>query len=143
MSNSLSKPKRRAVVFINYLFLMLVIILFSLGKYYFRGSLPILIGLGASLIVTIATFFILHIKTKLWSLTHADPDQLDEREVAANLVSIKQAFVIFTIISIAIVFTIAIMAGKHDSTIMLINASLIYLAHTLPSSILAWKEREV
>ncbi|MEE8405004.1 MAG: hypothetical protein V3S17_06405, partial [candidate division Zixibacteria bacterium] len=60
-----------------------------------------------------------------------------------TLESIKLSYTVFAIVCLVIIMSISLIAGKHDSMIMLITVSLIYLAHTLPSSILAWTEKEI
>ncbi|MCP4704926.1 MAG: hypothetical protein GY865_09975 [candidate division Zixibacteria bacterium] len=142
MSQSLSLSKRRLFAIINYICLILLIALFYFGKYH-GWSLPIFAGLGILLITNLATFRILHLNTKLWKQVHAKTEQLDERQMQRTLESVKLSYIIFTILSLLVIFMISLMAGKHDSMIMLIYISLLYLAHTLPSSILAWTEKEV
>ena len=142
MSESLSMSKRRVLAIINYVCLFLLVILFYIGKYHGWGFI-IIAGLGATLLVNLATFRILHLKTKLWKQVHSNADQLDERQMIRTLESVKLSYIIFSFLSLLVIFYISLMAGKHDSMIMLIYVSLLYLAHTLPSSILAWTEREV
>ncbi len=142
MSQSISKPKRRLLAIINYFCLLLLIALFYFGKYY-GWNFMIFSGLAVVLIINLATFRILHLKTLLWKQVHSKSEHLDERQMQRTLESVKLSYIIFTIISLLVIFSISLMAGKHDSMIMLIYVSLLYLAHTLPSSILAWTEKEV
>lgn len=142
MSQYNSIFNRRLFVVINYLCLVLLLLLFYFGKY-FEWNVLIFAGLGVMLIVNMATFRVLHLKTKLWKQVHSKTEHLDERQIKRTLESIKLSYTIFAIVCLVIILSISVMAGKHDSMIMLISVSLIYLAHTLPSSILAWTEKEI
>ncbi len=144
MLQPLSIKYRKFFVIINYICLFLMLVLFSLGKY--QGwSIWIFAGLAALLIINILTFRILHINTKLWHQFHSRTEaaKLDERQVKRTLESIRGAYNIFAVISLMVIFIISWMAGQHDSMLMLVYVVLIYLAHTLPSSILAWTEKEI
>jgi len=142
MSQSISKSKRRLLAIINYFCLILLVALFYFGKYH-GWNVMIFSGLAVVLIINLATFRILHLKTLLWKQVHSKAEHLDERQMQKTLESVKLSYIIFTIISLLVIFGISLMAGKHDSMIMLIYVSLLYLAHTLPSSILAWTEKEI
>lgn len=142
MSQPLSIQNRKIYVIINYICLLLILTLFYLGKYH-GWSYLIFTGLAIFLIVNMVTFRILHLKTKLWNQFHSKDVQLDERQIKRTLESIKISYNIFAITCLVVIFIISFMAGRHDSMIMLVYVSLIYFAHTLPSSILAWTEKEI
>lgn len=142
MSQPLSLQNRKWLVIINYICLPLFLILFYVGKY--QGwSYLIFAGLAILLMVSVATFRILHLKTKLWQQFHSKDAQLDERQIKRTLESIKMSYSIFAVTSLVVIFVIAWMAGQHDSMLMLVYVALIYFAHTLPSSILAWTDKEI
>ena len=142
MSLSISKSKRRLAVMINYGCLLLFVGMFVTGKYMGWNIAVIVCGLLA-LIILLVSFAVLHVRTKLWRLAHSKPAELDERELQLTLQSLRQSYIIYAIVSLLVIFSLAMLAGRHDSTLIIIYAGLLYLAHTLPSTIIAWREREV
>ncbi|MCD6162214.1 MAG: hypothetical protein J7K40_07355 [candidate division Zixibacteria bacterium] len=142
MNPKMSKSNRRAAVIINYLCILLFLIFFSIIKYH-GWSVPVIVGIVVSIAVVLISFFVLHIRTHLWKLVHSKIDHLDERQIQVTYESLRRSYSIFTIISLIILLFIALLDGEHSSMLILIFASLIYLAHTLPSSIIAWTEKEV
>jgi len=142
MSLTISKSKRRLAVLINYGCLLLFVGMFITGKYLEWNIAVIVCGLLA-LIMLLVSFIALHIKTKLWKLAHSKTADLDERELQLTLQSLRHSYIIYAIISLLVIFSLAMLAGRHDSTLIIIYAGLLYLAHTLPSAIIAWREREV
>jgi fumarate reductase subunit C len=144
MSQPLSVKSRKILVIINYICLPLILALFYLGKYH-GWSYPIPIGLAILLIVNIVTFRIVHLKTKLWHQFHSGDvaSKLDERQIIKTLESIRASYNIFAVISLMVIFVIAWTAGQNDSMLMIVYVVLIYFAHTLPSSIMAWTEKDI
>ena len=142
MATEMSKPTRRLLIAINYLCVVLFLVLFAVGKY-LGWSLPVAIALAAVVVILLVSFILAHIKTRLWRLAHTKAENLDERQIQVTHESLRYSYGIFTVISLAILLIIAVMSGGDDSMLILIFASLLYLAHTLPSSIIAWTEREV
>ena len=144
MSQPLSIQNRKIFVLINYICLPLILALFYWGKYHGWHYL-IIIGLAILLVVSATTFKALHLKTKLWHQFHSKHtlEQLDERQIRRRLESITMSYSVFAVTSLVVIFLIAWSAGQNESMLMLVYASLIYLAHTLPSSILAWTEKEI
>lgn len=142
MKSEISKPKRRIAVIINYGCILLFLVLFYIGKYY-GWTIPIIIGVVVTAVAGLISFIILHVRTSLWKLVHAKVDKLDERQIQLTLESLRYSYGIFTVISLLVLMCIALLAGRLDSTLILVFASLLYLAHTLPSSIIAWTEKEV
>jgi hypothetical protein len=142
MSLTTSKPGRRWAVLINYGCLLFFVGMFITGKYMGWNIAVIVCGLLA-LIILLISFAVLHVKTKLWGLVHSKAADLDERELQLTLQSLRQSYIIYAIVSLLVIFSLAMLAGRHDSTLIIIYAGLLYLAHTLPSAIIAWREREV
>ncbi len=140
MKQGLSKTNRRIGVIINYSSLILFLILFYMLKY---EGWNILIGSGAAaaLIITVISFIRTHVKTRLWRLTHAKIDKLDEREIQVSHESLRHSYGIFSVVCLVIIYISAVTEGGHIH--VLIAASLLYLAHTLPASVIAWTEKEV
>lgn len=133
--------KRRWGVVVNYIFLLLILIL-SMEGYLFGWSIVTKIGFWLSIIIVIATFFPVHVQTGLWRLAHARADVLDEREIQQNLGSLRHAYVAFSIICLLIFLALVFFQPGQIQSLVIFWV-LLYLAHTLPSSILAWTATRV
>ena len=103
-------------------------------------------GIGA-LIVVVITFILVHWRTGLWQLTHSKSDALDERQLEITHNALKQSYSWFAVICLAIMLTHAVVyrlaPGLDFALSVPLVVSLIYLAHTLPGSVLAWTETEM
>jgi hypothetical protein len=101
----------------------------------------------ASLLAVAITFVRLHGRSGLWRLTHAKTDTLDERQVQVTHLALRHAYGWFTVICLAIMLVHAVLYRLVPGLDLVITVplavSLIYLAHTLPGSVLAWTEMEV
>ena len=137
MSLSTSLSKRRIAVIINYGFLFMTLLLSQTGQL-FEWSIWTKVCFCLLTISVIATYFPLHVRTGLWRLGHAKIDILDEREVQQNLKSLRHAYIIFTIASLLIILTLVVFGSGSQTQQLALFWVLFYLAHTLPSSILAW-----
>jgi ABC-type Fe3+ transport system permease subunit len=127
---------------INYAALVMFLLLFSAGER--SGWTGLVIGATlVSLALALISFVIVHIKTRLWKLVHTKEDRLDERQIQVTHYSLRYAYGIFSVISLAVLLVLALLAGRSDSVLIMVFACLLYLAHTLPSAILAWTEKEV
>lgn len=142
MQRSMPKSNRRIAVVINYSCVILFLVFFYSGSY-FGWSLPVVIGTVAAAVAVLTSFVLLHIRTRLWKLVHTKIEDLDERQVQVTHESLRQSYGIFSVLSLIVLMCIALLGGGRDSILMIIFAGLLYLAHTLPSSIIAWKEKEV
>lgn len=132
-----SLSKRRMAVMINYGFLFLTLLLSQTG-HLFEWSVWIKVCFCVLTIAVIATFIPLHVRTGLWRLAHAKVDALDEREMQQNLESLRHAYVVFAIASLLIILTLVVFGSGGQTQQLAVFWILLYLAHTLPSSILAW-----
>jgi len=142
MKPEMSKPSRRLAVITNYGCILLFLVFFSIGKY--NGwSLLVVAGATVALIAALLTFLRLHLRTHFWKLVHTTVDKLDERQVQTTHQSLRCSYRIFTVVSLLVLMSVALLAGEHDSTLVLIIVSLLYLAHTLPSSVMAWTKKEI
>jgi hypothetical protein len=137
MSTSNSLTKRRMGVAVNY-GLLLLSLFFSIAGNSLGWSVAIKVAFWLSAMFVLVTFFPIHIKTGLWRLAHAKIGTLDEREIQQTLESLRQAYIVFTIISLLIIITSVILGLGSQSQQLVVFWVLLYLAHTLPSSILAW-----
>jgi len=79
----------------------------------------------------------------LWRLAHAKLETLDEREIQQNLQSLRHAYAVFTIASLLIILILVVFGWGGQTRQLAVFWVLFYLAHTLPSSILAWTVNRV
>ena len=142
-----AKANRRTWVVVNYLCLLIMNVCF-----YFVFERPDMthivdvIGLAA-IVVVVISFFRVHTKTGLWKLTHAKTDTLDERQMQITHAALSSSYGWFAVICLVIMLVHAVLyrliPGLNFVITVPLVGSLIYLAHTLPGSILAWTEAEV
>jgi hypothetical protein len=147
--------RRRLGVIINYLFLYILLVCFYLiqffrlfEKRFILGIDIIIIATGAlAVIVIIVSFIEVHLRTGLWHLTHTNRDNLDERQTEIAHEAVRYAYSIFTILCLTFFLVTELIrdyySGPFNLPLIPVIAAFIYLAHTLPSSILAWREKEV
>ena len=134
---------RRILVGVNYLCVILLLVLFHTGEAY--GWNPVIAsGAFCALILSLTTFVIAHLKTHLWKMSHAKIENLDEREYMVTHAALRKSYAIFVVISIVILYILTLSEIQGSGTLgVLLPGSLLYIAHSLPSAILAWTEREV
>jgi hypothetical protein len=152
MGWNLTKTQRRTGVVINYIAVVLFAVLFCIGEY--RGwTTPGTIGIFISLSVWLVSFIIIYVKTRLWRFVHTKVDRLDERERQLTYESLRYAYAIFTVICLSYILVSSLVAPRlavnvltpddYPSFGLVMMWVLLYLAHILPASIIAWTEREV
>ena len=90
--------------------------------------------LGVFFISFIFTF----LKTGLWKFTHKPLDVLDEREMKLTSKSLRYAYMIFSIIVLALLLAFSVL--DRPLSVVLVVA-LILFAHLLPASFIAWTEK--
>ncbi|MCP4600908.1 MAG: hypothetical protein GY847_10330 [Proteobacteria bacterium] len=147
MGNNGVKGNRRALMVMNYLCLLIMNVCFYfISEYSDMTHAVDAVGLSA-LAIVVLTFRKVHWKTGLWKLTHAKTDTLDERQVQLAHVALGRSYAWFSVICLAIMLVHAavfrLVPGVNFIITIPLASSLIYLAHTLPGSILAWSETEV
>ena len=96
-----------------------------------------------SIVVVCVTFRSVHWKTGIWKLTHAKSKDLDERELSLTHWALSQSYSWFAVICLVIMFAFSLtgrmnICPKYTISMPLVS-SLIYLSHTLPGSMIAWK----
>ncbi len=139
-----SRPRRRRWVFVNYCSLLLLLIFWNALPWLEVDDLFRLLSLVLFIPLIVISFVIVQVRTGLWMLVHRKPDDLDERELQNVLVALRYAYGIFAVICLAVLFTQAVVPEVEIVFIdVLLAASLLYFAHSLPASILAWTMREV
>jgi hypothetical protein len=142
----ISITRRRAGVIINYSSLLILLILFYLALGTTINIVIAAVGIVLAGLIIIS-FIIIFMKTGLWKFVHTKIDQLDEREIQVTHISLRRSYTIFGIISLSLFLVSELIkdyfSGISDISFMPIIGALIYLAHTLPASIIAWTEKEV
>ncbi len=141
MEKLIPRTSRRLAVVINYGAILLFLVCFYLAGR-IGWNVPVAASVVTAILVALITFFSLHVRTKLWKLVHTKVENLDERELQVTHESLRYAYGIFTVISLLVLLVIALLTPQWDSLLILIFASLLYLAHTLPSSVIAWREKD-
>jgi len=141
MEKEISKRKRKIGIIINFLSLIFIIILIQVGKPYGLDTTLIMIGTLGALIVGLISFISVYWKTRLWRLVHTSISELDERQIHVVYNSIRYSYGIFCILCLIIIYFNAIIEKINID--VLTAGSLLYLAHILPASIIAWTEKEV
>lgn len=142
MSISDTMAKRRLGVAANYALLFLTLAI-SIEGYWLGWSTVTKIGFWISIILVIVTFVPVHVRTGLWRLAHARIESLDEREIQQTLQSLRHAYIIFSIIALLIILSLVFLDLGGQTEQLVVFWTLLYLAHTLPSSILAWTSPRV
>ncbi len=142
-----SRSKRRSIILVNYISLLIVNVAFYF-VYQYRDMSHIMDAAGLlALLIVAVTFVRGHVKSGLWKLTHARAGKLDERELQLTHHALGQAYGWFSVICLSIMLAHAVVyrlvPGIEFVITVPLVGSLIYLAHTLPGSILAWTEKEV
>ncbi|MBN2542449.1 hypothetical protein JXI42_06240 [bacterium] len=133
-------PKgRRAGIVINYLCLAIIVILFYIGEF-FEYRTWIIISQLVALVLGILTFLLVYIKTGLWKLVHSKIEKLDEREVHLVDKGLRYAYAIMSVTLLIIIYVTSFM---KTSVGMVPAICLVYLAHILPASAIAWMGKQV
>jgi hypothetical protein len=83
------------------------------------------------------------VSTGLWRLVHAGEDEIDEREMQLTLGSLKYAYAIFAITVLMGLLLLAVFGYGSQPFRLTLFWAMVYLAHTLPSSIIAWSQPKV
>jgi hypothetical protein len=147
MADKAARGGRRAWMLVNYLCLFIMNVCFYFvaqneDMTHAVDALGILAFVGV-----VFTFRKVHWKTGLWKLTHAKTETLDERQVQVTHIALGRSYAWFSVICLAIILFHAIvyrlLPGVNFIITIPLAGSLIYLAHTLPGSVLAWTEAEV
>jgi len=141
MSKALSKGERRTGVLLNYLGLIGTVGFFYAG--YLTSWNGVMVALfGLSLVILLISFFRYFFFSGLWRFVHTGSGNLDERQIKVTRESLRLSYSAFTVISL-IVFLWISLYHTGDTNLLVIFAGLLYLAHILPATIIAWKEKEI
>jgi len=134
------RKQNRYWILLNYLSLIAVLVFFYTGKYFQWPLFSVIFEIG-SVAILIISFFRIFIKTKFWRMVHTSSKNLDEREMQVVLYGLKYAYSIFTIICLIIIYVFAI--AEYKPIDVLLAGGLLYLAHTLPATIVGWNEKNI
>ncbi len=146
METGISQSKRKLWVLVNYGALILLLVMFYLGAR--SGFNPTLWAVGGfAVILLVLSFVKVYARTRLWRFVHTNASKLDEREMGVTYESLRVSYGAFAVVCLAI-FLVSELArerflGGFEVSLMPIIVALIYLAHTLPASVVAWTEREI
>lgn len=144
--DGMSRPRRRLALILNLGALLAILICIASAERF--GPRPLLLtGVAAALALLIVSFRGLFWKTGLWHITHAPVEKLDERQVQITHEALRRSYAIFTVLSLSIFLVHTVLDERsvffNRLSLMPVIAALIYLAHILPGSVLAWMEKEV
>ncbi len=136
MENQLSKHARQRWIILNYFSILLIIGFFYLSLY-FRKPALFFTGGAVGLVLVVVSYARVFFKTNLWKMVYKEKEYLDERQVQVFLQAMRQAYVVFVIVAIVLIYGFSVIG---ESIHVVIGACLLYLAHTLPAAIVGWKE---
>lgn len=137
---SISQMDRRGATFCNYLSVVIILILFYSIKLTNLPRIYILLEI-VPFSILIFTFRIAFGTSNLWKLTHTSFSKLDEREIQLIYKVTTYSYSIFTIFCISLIYIFNLAGfGSIDA---LSAACLLYIAHILPASIIAWNEKRI
>lgn len=146
METTISQSKRKMWVTINYAALASLLAAFYTVE---RSSLtaPLIVWAAVSALLLVISFVMVYARTRLWRFVHTSPAKLDEREIMVTYESLRHSYAVFAVICLAIflvaeLFRDDLLVG-YEIPLMPVFGALIYLAHILPASVIAWREREI
>ncbi|MBU0519350.1 hypothetical protein KJ564_10490 [bacterium] len=137
MKGNSGNQNRRTGVVLNYLCLIFLLLFYNTAEA-MGWNIFLITGIAVALAFGIYTFISIYLRTGLWKLIHAKSEQLDEREIQLTRTAVTQAYSVFAILCL-LLFYLELFVLKGSLGALNI-ASLIYLAHVLPQSIIAWHE---
>ena len=137
MEHKKSFNKRRLGVIITFLCILGIVLIFEYGITK-QWSSMLKTGEFALIIVFLFSLWLTYIKTGLWKFTHKSLGKLDEREVLLTSKSLRYAYGIFTLIVLGLLLSFSIIEKPINIVLVV---SLIFTAHILPASIIAWTEK--
>lgn len=133
------KKRNIYAVVINYVSLVLMLMIFYAVQLLGMNNIFIIVEV-IPLVAIIISFNFAFKKSGLWKLVHRSQNKLDERELQIVHKAIRYSYSIFVIISLVLIYLFAVAEGKPID--VLLAASLIYLAHTLPAAVIAFSGEE-
>ena len=135
MKQNKSQTNRKIGVVINLASLLVLMIISEYTDKYDRNTVLIIVGFAA-LILILISFIFTYWKTKLWHFVHKPIRKLDERELQITGNLLRIAYAIFTVIALSVLLLFSLMEMQVS---IITVAALIYFAHILPATVIAWK----
>ena len=133
-----TKHSRRLSVLLNYFSIIVILALFYIVRLGILKTIFIAFEI-IPLIAVVLSFRHAFVKTDLWKMTHASFKKLDEREVQVVFKATSISYSLFAIATLGIIY-IFILSGLGQLDAVL-AVCLLYIAHILPASIIAWNEK--
>ncbi len=132
------KRSRRAKVILNYLSIIFILIIFYLIKLLGINKSYLLFEL-IPIVILIMSFKSAFLITNFWKMTHTSSKNLDERELQIVYKATTCSYTIFTIVCLILIYLFNLTGlGSID---VVLAASLLYFAHTLPAAIIIFTEK--
>jgi len=132
------KKSRRSSVILNYLSIILILIIFYLVKLLGISKIYLLFEI-IPIVILIITFKSAFLNTNFWKMTHTSSKKLDERELQVVYKATTFSYTIFTVACLVIIYSFNLTGiGSID---VVLAASLLYFAHTLPAAIIAFTQK--
>ncbi|UCG61377.1 MAG: hypothetical protein JSV52_13810 [Candidatus Zixiibacteriota bacterium] len=146
MDTVISRSKRKMWVILNYASLILVIVMFYWADQSDLAAPVAIVGLTA-LILFVISFIVVYARTGLWKFVHTKVEKLDERQMLVTYESLRHSYAVFAVVCLLVFLAAELIvhefSGGYKLALMPVIAALIYLAHVLPASVIAWTEREI
>lgn len=117
-------------IIINYIALIGLNLSFYILMGESKSPNPLVVSLGLLLV----TYFTGYIRPDLWKFVHTKFNKLDEREVQILLRALRTGYSIFAIIVVLLLYLFYFL---NEPLNVVFIASLIYLAHVLPASVVS------
>ena len=133
-----TKHSRRLSVLLNYFSIIVILALFYIVRLGILKTVFLAFEV-IPLFAVILSFRHAFVKTDLWKMTHASFKKLDEREIQVVFRATSISYSLFAIAILVIIY-IFILSGLGQLDAVL-AVSLLYFAHILPASIIAWNEK--
>ncbi len=132
------KKSRRSSVILNYLSIILILIIFYLVKLLGISKIYLLFEI-IPIVILIITFKSAFLNTNFWKMTHTSSKKLDERELQVVYKATTFSYTIFTVACLVIIYSFNLTGiGSID---VVLAASLLYFAHTLPAAIIVFTQK--
>lgn len=129
---------RRAAVIMNYASLVTLAVTFEWAVNHSFNDASV-ITLIVSAITLIISFIPAYARSGFWKFAHMPAERLDERELRVSGNILRISYAIFAILAV-ILFYLFSLAEIFPSIVL--GACILYFAHVLPASALAWTEKE-
>ena len=141
MNVVLTKTHHKLGVTLNYISLVLLVALVYVAEA-FGLTLLTGVGIGLMVVMLVATLVRFHFRTGLWRLVHTSRSRLSEHQVPVVCRSLHYSYGVFAILALVALLWKSVAPGENPN-LVIVFAALLYLAHTQPSAVIAWSERDI